>query len=234
MVVVVTRQPWRRAAWTWAIDADASGTLSTSAPVGDQTPESFRYDPADPVPTIGGPNLLSDSEAAYQTGPWDQSELDARKDVLRFTTPSLEEPLTVIGEISVRLWAATSARDTDWTAKLIDVWPDGRAINICDGIIRARHRLSVEESLLPEPGEPYDYVIDLVATAYVFARDHRLRIDISSSNFPRFDVNPGTGESMADASSGSYGIAEQRVYVDEEHPSRLTLPLLPRSSRAEP
>jgi putative CocE/NonD family hydrolase len=195
--------------------------------------ESFLFDPADPVPTVGGPNLLSDSEAAYQTGPWDQAPLDGRSDILRFSTEILTDAVEVIGALSVTLWASTSAADTDWTAKLIDLWPDGRAINIADGIIRARHRLSVEEPQLPEPGRPYEYVIDLVATAYRFAPGHRIRFDVSSSNFPRFDLNPGTGELMADAERGSYVVAAQHVYVDALRPSRLTLPIIPAAPGAQ-
>jgi putative CocE/NonD family hydrolase len=207
--------------------------LTTEPPAVESAFQSFDFDPADPVPTIGGPNLLSDSEAAYQTGPWDQASLDSRPDILRFSTGRLTEAVEVIGEVSVTLWAATSASDTDWTAKLIDVWPDGRAINIADGIIRARHRLSVEKPQLPEPGRPYEYVIDLVATAHCFAPDHRIRIDVSSSNFPRFDINPGTGELMADAEPDSYVVATQRVYVDATHPSRVTLPMIPAAPGAE-
>ena len=205
----------------------AGGVISTQPPAVDLAFESFVFDPADPVPTIGGPNLLSDSEAAYQTGPWDQSPLDGRIDILRFATEPLTEAVAVIGELSVTLWASTSARDTDWTAKLIDVWPDGRALNISDGIIRAHHHLSVNDRELPEHDRPYEYSIDLVATAYEFAPGHRIRIDISSSNFPRFDVNPGTGYLMADAQPNSYTTAEQHVFVDATHPSRMTLAVIP-------
>lgn len=204
----------------------ADGRLGREAPPADAEPARFVFDPRDPVPTIGGRNLLSDSEAAYQVGSWNQASLEHRSDILRFVTEPLTAPTEVTGELCVTLWASTSAIDTDWTAKLIDVHPDGRALNVADGIIRARHRRGADRSDPIEPGRPYEYTIDLAATSQLFAIGHRIRVDISSSNFPRFDLNPGTGKLMADASVDFYVPADQTVYLDATRPSRITLPLI--------
>jgi putative CocE/NonD family hydrolase len=203
-----------------------SGGLSPAPPSADAPPEGFVFDPLHPVPTIGGANLMSTSEGAYQVGPWDQSPLDARTDILRFQTPPLEADVEVVGPLSVTLWAATSAVDTDWTAKLIDVWPDGRAINVADGILRARYHAGTERIDYPAPDEPREYVIDLIATAQLFAAGHRIRVDVSSSNFPRFDVNPGNGGQMADVPKSEYMTARQTIFLDAERPSRISLPIV--------
>lgn len=231
-VFVMGKNRWREFD-AWPPDAElveffltSDRRLTREQPGGDGGSVTFTFDPRDPVPTVGGPNLLSDSEAAYQSGPWDQSALDGRDDIVRFVGDPLTRPLEVIGQLSVTLWAATSAADTDWTAKLVDVHPDGRALNIADGIIRARHRDGVERAVTPEPGRPYEYVIDLVATAHQFGEGHRLRLDVSSSNFPRFDVNPGNGQQMADALPDSYVTAEQSIHLGQARPSRLTLPVI--------
>ena len=206
----------------------AGGRLSRDSPRADAEPARFVFDPHDPVPTIGGRNLLSDSEAAYQVGSWDQASLDQRRDILRFVTEPLTAPVEVTGELTVTLWASTTAADTDWTAKLIDVHPDGRALNVADGIVRATGLRGADRAGRVEPGRPDAYTIDLAATAQLFAAGHRIRLDISSSNFPRFDLNPGTGASMADAGADSYVQARQTVYLDSARASRVTLPLVER------
>jgi putative CocE/NonD family hydrolase len=152
--------------------------------------------------------------------------VEERPDVLVFTSEPLSRPLEVTGPIVVELWAASSAPDTDFTAKLIDVHPDGYAQNLLDGVIRARYRNSAVASSLIEPGRPYRYTIDLWATSNVFLPGHRLRLEISSSNFPRFDCNPNTGEPFGAATAGHP--AQQTIYHDTDMPSAVLLPVIPR------
>jgi putative CocE/NonD family hydrolase len=136
------------------------------------------------------------------------------------------EPLEVTGPVKVVLYAASDATDTDWTAKLVDVHPDGRAFNLCDGIIRARYRESFAKAKLLEPTKVYRYEIDLWATSNEFLPGHRIRVEVSSSNFPRFDRNPNTGHAFGvDAELRK---ANQTVYHDQEHPSHIVLPVIPR------
>ena len=136
-------------------------------------------------------------------GPFDQREIEARSDVLVYSTPPLERDFEVTGPVSVKLWAASSAPDTDFTAKLVDVEPDGFARNLTDGIIRARYRNSKSDPELIEPGRVYEYTIDLWATSNLFKAGHQIRLEISSSNFPRFDRNSNTGASPAPTRASS-------------------------------
>ena len=157
-------------------------------------------------------------------GPLDQREVESRRDVLVYTSEQLVEPLEVTGPVKVVLYAGSDAPDTDWTAKLVDVHPNGRAFNLCDGIIRAVPESLAEPTLL-EPGKVYRYEIDLWATSNVFLRRHRIRVEVSSSNFPRFDRNPNTGHPFGvDAELRK---ANQTVYHDQEHPSHILLPVIP-------
>ena len=143
-----------------------------------------------------------------------------------YTTPALQEDMEVTGPISVELYASSSAVDTDFTAKLVDVRPDGYAQNLTDGILRARYRTSQEKPELMQPGNIYKFTIDVWATSNVFLAGHRLRLEISSSNFPQFDRNLNTGE---DPERGSRWVkATNSIYHDREHPSALILPLIPR------
>ena len=197
------------------------GVLSTEPP-GAEPPDSYLYDPRDPVPTRGGG--LCCSASFTRGGAFDQRCVEARPDVLVYTTPPLERDLEVTGPVRVTLWAASSAPDTDWTAKLVDVAPDGFARNLTDGIIRARYRESFARPSLIEPGRIYEYQIDLWATSNLFKAGHRVRVEVSSSNFPRFDRNPNTGRPLgADADLEP---ALQRVFHDADHPSRITLPVI--------
>jgi putative CocE/NonD family hydrolase len=199
------------------------GRLDRSPPK-DEPADRYVYDPENPVPTIGG-NLMF---KPMQAGPFDQSALDDRSDVLVFATSPLTEDVEVTGPVTVTLYAASSARDTDFTAKLVDVHPDGKAYNIADGIIRARYRESFEREALLEPGKVYEYTIDLWATSNVFLKGHRIRLDISSSNFPRFDRNPNTGHPFGqDALTQP---ATQTIYHTRRYPSHITLPLIPRTA----
>jgi putative CocE/NonD family hydrolase len=158
---------------------------------------------------------------SLSAGPRDQRAIEERDDVLIYTSAPLNEPLEVTGTLEAVVYASTDGRDTDFTAKLVDVAPDGRAINLCDGIIRARYRNSLRRAELLEPGKAYEYRILLGSTSFVFAPGHRIRLEVSSSNFPRFDRNPNTGGLVADATR--FLKANQIVFHDAAHPSALTL-----------
>ena len=199
------------------------GLLSTATPKS-ENPDNFTYDPANPVPTIGGP-LCCDS-THLQPGPRDQKAVEARQDVLVYSTPALADDLEVTGPVHVDLFARSSTTDTDFTAKLVDVGPDGFAQNVTEGIVRARYRNSQETADPLKPGEISNLTIDLWSTSNVFRRGHRLRLEVSSSNFPRFDRNPNTGEDSAHASK--FVPSLNTILHDSEHPSALFLPIVPK------
>ena len=191
--------------------------MSTVKP-SDEPHDSYVYDPDDPVPTLGGCNL------SVPAGIFDQTELEKRKDVLVFTSDVLKEELEVTGPVKVILYAASSAPDTDWTGKLVDVYPDGRAMNVCDGIIRARYRESSSNPTLIKPGQIYCYEIDLWATSNVFLKGHRIRVEISSSNFPKYDRNPNTGE---DPYEGTRLVkVKQRIMHGPDYQSRIIMKVI--------
>jgi uncharacterized protein len=196
------------------------GSLSPVIP-SDEPPDSFIYDPHEPIPTRGGG--LCCWHSALPPGAFDQRPVEERSDVLVYTSPALEQDLEVIGPVQVRLWAASSAPDTDFTAKLVDVRPDGYARNLQDGILRAAYRDGPGSTLL-EPHQPYEYIIDLGPTANLFKAGHRLRIEISSSNFPRFARNPNSGESPGKATG--LRSARQTVFHDSQRPSQIILPVI--------
>lgn len=181
--------------------------------------QTYTYDPEDPVPTKGGPNLLIPS------GPMDQTEFEDRPDVLVFQTEPLEKPVQVIGRLKVKLWASSSCVDTDFVAKLMDVYPDGRSMLIADGIIRGRFRKSLTREELLEPAAVYEFEVDLWSTALVFNKGHRIKVHITSSNHPRFDVNPNTGEDFVEGCKVK--VAENTIYHDKNHPSHILLPIVP-------
>jgi putative CocE/NonD family hydrolase len=159
-------------------------------------------------------------------GAFDQQEIEARQDVLVYSTPPLERDVEVTGPITVTLWAASSAVDTDFTAKLVDVCDHECALNLTDGIIRARYRASSSDPSLIEPGRAYKYTIDLWATSNVFKAGHRIRLEISSSNFPRFDRNTNTGKLISEDTE--LKLALQTILHDSQHTSYVTLPIVPR------
>jgi len=193
------------------------GAISTAAPQ-DEPADQFAYDPLNPAPTHGGNNLLE------SVGALDQKQIEERQDVLVYTTPALSEDVEATGPIIVTLYAASSAKDTDFTAKLCDVYPDGRSLNLADGIIRARYRESLTEPSLIEPGKIYEYQIDLWATSNLFRKGHQIRVQVSSSNFPRFDRNTNAG---GEGGKNNVIKAEQTIYHDAAHPSHITLPVIP-------
>ncbi|MBI4082909.1 MAG: CocE/NonD family hydrolase [Candidatus Lambdaproteobacteria bacterium] len=218
-----------------------AGLLSPEQPPVGVAPLAYDFDPRRPVPTIGG--SISSGAPVMEGGAFDQREgprfhgcrppylpLSSRPDVLVFETPPLERDLEVVGPIEVHLWVCSNAPDTDFTAKLIDVyppseaWPQGFALNLTDGIIRCRYRNSWERPELLAPGEIVQVRIEPFPTGNRFAAGHRLRLDISSSNFPRFDVNPNTGE--AEGCSRRTQVATNRVFCDRARPSHIVLPVL--------
>ena len=196
---------------------------------GDEPHDTYLYDPRNPVPTTGGATFLPGLFVAANAGPRDQRPIDGRSDVLIFTTPPLERDVEVTGPIELVLFASSSARDTDFTGKLVDVHPDGRAEILTDGILRARYRESMSEPQPLEPGEIYELRIDLWATANVFRAGHRIRLDVSSSNFPRFDRNTNTGQTIADDGPDDLVEAVNRVFHDRARPSHVLLPIIDRS-----
>ncbi|MGA7857202.1 MAG: CocE/NonD family hydrolase [Terracidiphilus sp.] len=205
-----------------ANSASGDGSISTDAAHAD-SPDSYIYNPANPVPTVGGP--LCCDPMHLPAGPRDQKEVEARQDVLVYSTPPLEQDMEVTGPVTLELFAKSSAVDTDFTAKLVDVWPNGFAQNLTEGILRARFRESISSAKLIEPGKIYEYKIDLWSTSNVFLKGHRIRLEVSSSNFPRFDRNLNTGKD--DSTSANLVKATNTIYHDSEHPSALILPVVP-------
>jgi putative CocE/NonD family hydrolase len=216
------------------------GLLSPEKPVED-SPIRYLFDPRNPVPTLGG-NVSSQGTLMFQGAAdqrcrpdfWlcsDSRPLSARNDVLVFETPPLQSDMEVTGRLIVKLWAASNSLDTDFTAKLIDVYPPNRGfpagvdLNIADSIIRARYRNGPGNAELLKPGQPYEFTIEMYPTSLVYERGHRIRLDISSSNFPRFDINPNTGEPLNN--NRRWQVAENTVYLDTKHPSHIVLPVIP-------
>ena len=195
------------------------GSLSAMPP-SNQQPDSYEYDPSNPVVTLGGSHLGAAAEGA-PNGQKDQRPIHGR--VLTYTGPVLEKEIDVTGQVRAVLHAKTSAPDTDWIVKLVDLFPDGRAMLVCDGILRARYRNSrVKPKLLS--GQIARYEIDLWGTSYVFQQGHRMQVIVTSSDFPRWDRNMNTGGVNAEESVGK--IALNTVYHDKEHPSHILLPVM--------
>jgi putative CocE/NonD family hydrolase len=218
----------------------ADGALSPEKP-GASQPTSYRFDPRNPVPTLGG-NVSSEGvlmprgaqDQRCHPDHWlcqDSLPLSARSDVLVFQTPPLEHDVEVTGRLIVKLWGSSDGSDTDFTAKLIDVYPPNRDypagvdLNVGDSIVRARYRDSLKTAKMLVPRQPHEFTIEMYPTSLVFRRGHRIRLDISSSNFPRFDVNPNTGEPLGQ--QRRWRLAENTIYHDAQHPSRIALPVVP-------
>lgn len=200
------------------------GMLSEELP-GNEPADTYLYNPLRPVPTVGGQVILPGGNAA---GPRDQQTVEAREDVLVYSTSVLERAVEVTGPIELRLFVASSARDTDVTGKLVDVYPDGRAMILTEGILRARYHASFTEPELLEPGEIYELRLNLWATANVFLPGHRIRLEVSSSNFPRFARNSNTGGDIRQETADQYRPAINRIFHDTAHPSCLILPIIER------
>jgi putative CocE/NonD family hydrolase len=185
-------------------------------------PDQFTYDPRDPAPTMGG--AVCCDPKIFPWGPMDQRPVEKRKDVLFYTGEALRRDLEVTGPIKVVLYVSSSAPDTDFTAKLIDVFPDGEARNLTDGMLRLRYRHGLDRVELAAPGVVYPLTIDAGVTSNVFLAGHRIRVEISSSNFPRFDRNPNTGRPIADETQQKK--AQQTVYHERAYPSHVLLPVV--------
>jgi putative CocE/NonD family hydrolase len=219
----------------------ADGGLKPAPPSEAVPPTTYTFDPARPVPTIGG--SFSSTRPVFDSGAYDQRErediygsvppylpLRARDDVVVFQSEPLTEDVEVVGPIKVELYVSSTALDTDFTVKLIDVYPPsadfptGFEMNLTDGILRARYRNSPERQELMRPGEIYPIVVEPFPTANVFKKGHRIRIDVSSSNFPRFDVNPNTGEPLG--MNRRTFRADNSIYHDADNASRVILPVV--------
>jgi len=226
-----------RAADDWPVPCNytpmylhADGTMSFNKPAANGQPRSFIYDPKNPVPTLGGNNLF------LEKGPFDNRELEKRSDVLVYTSAPLTEDLEVTGRVKVKLFVSTSCTDTDFTAKLCDVYPDGRSFNVLDGIVRPRFRNGCTKDEPLQPGKIYEVEIDLWSTSWVFRKGHCIRLDVSSSNYPRFESNPNTGELFALSVDLNDPLkpnpnrrtikARNTVYADAVHPSCVILPVV--------
>jgi putative CocE/NonD family hydrolase len=208
------------------------GQLVTTVPMTGQRADTYDYDPHNPVPSVGGHSCCG--ALGGSQGPYDQQSVEQRPDILVYTTPPLATDIEVTGPVSVTLYASSSAPDTDWTAKLVDVHPDGTAVNLNNGIQRASFRESSTTPSLIEPGKVYQYTIDVWPTSNLFRAGHSIRLEISSSDFPQFDPNPNTGSWLGESTATQ--IAHQTVLHDAQHPSALVLPVIPAaaSSRSSP
>jgi uncharacterized protein len=199
---------------------NTGGTLTRTPPAVTGQSKSYVYDPQNPVPTVGGLNLFG------STGPADlRDSVESRKDVISFTTEPLTEEMIIAGNVRFKLWASSSAKDTDFMVMLSDVYPDGRSMLMLDGAIKARHRESLRTEKSMVPGTIYVFDVDLWDTALAFAKGHRVRVNITSSNNPRFEPNMNTGMAMR---ADSVGIkATNTIFFDAEGPSSISLPVIP-------
>jgi putative CocE/NonD family hydrolase len=215
--------------WFLHSDGDAAttgGELSRVVPA-EESPDTFRFDPRDPAPTIGGPTSLPGKFMRTNAGPLDQRPLEGRGDVIVYTSEPLPDDLEVTGPLGLTLHAATSACDADWVAKLCDVEPDGFSRILAEGVLRASFREGLQRQVPVEPGHPYEYTIDLMATSNVFLRGHRIRLLLTSSSFPRFDRNSGAALPPGDVREEDLRAAEQTVFHDAVRTSWLALPVIP-------
>lgn len=206
----------------WYLQTD--GSLQQTTPAGTQ-PFTYTYDPSTPVPTLGGGNLM------IAAGPYDQRPVENRPDVLVFTSPVLTQPYEATGPVKAQLFVSSDCPDTDFTVKLTDVYPDGRSMLITDGIIRMRNRNGADHWELMTPGTIYQVDVDLWSTSYVWNTGHQIRVDISSSNYPRCLNNPNTADGIC--KNTTYSLAQNTIYVDAVHPSCLILPEIPVNATSQ-
>ena len=206
--------------------SQGDGRLTWNKPSGSSAPDRFRYDPNDPVPSVGGNNCCGTPTPA---GPRDQRKIEDRRDILVYTSEPLEQELEVTGPIKVVLFAASDAVDTDFVAKLVDVHPDGTSYNMAEGAVRARYRDNLAAPSPLTPGKVYRFEIDLVGTSVAFLKGHRMRVHVTSSHFPQFDRNPNTGARFG--TTKEVRVAEQTIHHDAERPSHIVLPVIPPRTR---
>lgn len=211
-----------------ANSSDGNGWLDERRPFLEAA-DRYVYDPANPVPSKGGHSCCR--EPLAPVGPYDQSAIEKRADVMVYSTPPLEKPVEVTGPITLTLYASTSAEDTDWTAKLVDVYPDGRAINLNNGILRARYRISLEHTELLTPDKVYRYTINIWPTSNLFGVGHRIRLEMSSSNFPHYSRNLNTGDAFG--LTAQMTTASQAIFHNRHYPSALILPIMPQPVTAK-
>lgn len=202
---------------------DGDGVVSSATPAADAPTDTYEYDPLDPVPTTGGPLLMGRTEPA---GVFDQADVEARDDVLVYTSDPLSEAIEIAGPVEATLFAETTGTDTDFVVRLVDVGPDGFAANITDGVCRAKYRNSLESTEPVTPGEVYELGVELRPTAHTFQPDHQIRVQVTSSNFPRIDRNPNQAMQVSKATEEDMQTATQTIYHSESRPSRLTLPVM--------
>jgi putative CocE/NonD family hydrolase len=200
----------------------SSGKTLTAAKPSAAATDKYTYDPNNPVPTVGGNNCCGTPTIA---GPRDQRPIESRNDVLVYTSEALTSPLAIAGPVKMKLVAATDGRDTDWMVKLVDVHPNGFAMNVAEGILRARFRNGVDKMELLQPNQVYEFDVDMAGTANVFLPGHKIRVDITSSNFPQFDRNPNTGEDLG--ASSKVRVAAQTVHHGGARASHIVLPVVP-------
>ncbi len=199
------------------------GVLSWDAPTGDSKPDHYSYDPDNPVPSVGGNNCCGTPTAA---GPRDQRPIENRNDILIYSSDFLSQEIEATGPVKVVISVSSDAVDTDFVAKLVDVYPDGRAFNVAEGILRARYRESLSQPKMLEPGKIYEMSIDLVGASNAFLKGHRIRVDLTSSHFPQFDRNPNTGEPFG--TGPKVIVAHQTIHHSSAHPSYIVLPVIPQ------
>lgn len=219
-------QPWYL--HSGVVGGIRSGALSPEEPATDELPDHYLYDPNQPAPTLGGPVGLPGLTQGINVGPYDQRPLEARPDVLVFTSEILRQRLEVTGPLTVELHAATSGTDTDWIVRLCDVHPDGASRILAEGVVRARHRNGTRHPSPVRPGVVERYEIDLVATSNVFLEGHCIRVDITSSSFPYLEPNPNTGHPLGEDGPSDLRPALQTVFHDAARPSHIVLPMVPR------
>jgi predicted acyl esterase len=216
----------------WPIPADyvswyfhENGVLSKTNPI-DYDSLTYTYDPTNPVPTLGGQNL------EMPPGPYDQTSIESRSDVLIFTSDELTEPYEATGPIKARIYVSSDCPDTDFTVKLTDVYPDGRSMLITDGILRMRNRNGVDHWEFMQPNEIYEVEVDIWSTSYIWNAGHRIRVAVSSSNYPRFLANPNTNDSINN--NETYNIAQNTLYLDSDHQSCIILPEIEQGAQSNP
>jgi len=205
-----------------ANSARGNGKLSWNTPNSNSKPDHYRYDPNNPVKSLGGNNCCG---VPTRAGPVNQQSIEQRHDVLVYTSDFLQEPLEVTGPIKLKLYASSSSVETDFVAKLIDVYPDGKAINVAEGLLRTRYRKSLDQPKKLDPGKIYELMIDLVDTSNLFLKGHRIRLDVTSSHFPQFNRNLNTGEAFGLHQKPQ--AANQTIYHSNTYPSHFILPVIP-------